>query len=129
MKKIILDTNFLLIPAQFKVDIFSEIDRIMLESYQLCVLDKTIDELNKIISGKQKLKNKNAAKLALQLLKAKRVKVLKTKKDKNADELILDRAKKGVLVATQDRVLKNRLKNKVSIISLRKKSHVVKTFI
>ena len=45
MKKIILDTNFLLIPAQFKVDIFDEIDRIMIEKYQLFVLDKTIDEL------------------------------------------------------------------------------------
>ncbi|MBW2991754.1 hypothetical protein KY345_00870 [Candidatus Woesearchaeota archaeon] len=28
MRKIILDTNFLLIPGQFKIDIFSEIRRI-----------------------------------------------------------------------------------------------------
>ncbi|ENO12016.1 hypothetical protein MBGDC06_00279, partial [Thermoplasmatales archaeon SCGC AB-539-C06] len=72
MKKIILDTNFLLIPAQFKVDIFDEIDRIILEKYQLFVLDKTIDELKKIIADKkQKMRNRRAAKLGLQLLKSK----------------------------------------------------------
>ena len=53
MKKIILDTNFLLIPSQFNVDIFTEIDRICLFKYKLCVLDETINELNSIIE-KQK---------------------------------------------------------------------------
>jgi len=48
MRKIILDTNFLLIPAQFKVDIFSEIDRICSFTYSLFVLDKSVEELKKI---------------------------------------------------------------------------------
>jgi len=125
MKKILLDTNFLLIPYQFNVDIFSEIDRIMLEKYQLFVLDKTIDELKKITKDeKQKLKNRNAAKLALQLIKAKKVKILKTKQDLPVDGLIVKL--KGYIVATQDIGLKKRLKGKkTQIITLRAKKTLI----
>ena len=42
--KIILDTNFLMIPSMFKVDIFSEIERICDFKYELCIVDKTLDE-------------------------------------------------------------------------------------
>ena len=45
MKKIIFDTNFALVPAQLKVDIFSEIVRIMDEKYEICVLKETISEM------------------------------------------------------------------------------------
>ena len=75
MYKVLLDTNFLLIPANFRVDIFSEIDRICDFKYQIVVLDKTIDELNKIIE-KQKGKHKQAAGLGLKLLKTKHIKIL-----------------------------------------------------
>ena len=71
MKKILLDTNFLLIPSQFKVDIFSELERICIFNYKLYVLDKTVDELKYIIE-KQKGKHKEAAKIGLQLLKLKK---------------------------------------------------------
>lgn len=125
MKKIILDTNFLLIPAQFHVDIFSEIERICDFSYSLNVLDKTLDELNNIIE-KQRGKHKQAALLALKLLKAKKVKVIKTKKDKYVDDILVDLAKeKETLIATQDTELKKRLKN--SIITLRQKKYLIKT--
>jgi len=120
MKKIILDTNFLLIPAQFKVDIFDEIDRIILEKYELFVLDKTIDELNKIINDKkQKLRNRKAAKLGLQLLKSKKVKIIKTREDLLVDDLIVKL--KGYIVATQDIGLKNRIKGKIITLRAKKK--------
>ena len=47
MKKIMLDTNFLLIPFQFKVDIFSEIERICNFNYKLCIFEQSLEELNK----------------------------------------------------------------------------------
>ena len=127
MQKILLDTNFLLIPAQFNVDIFSEINRIMLENYQLYILDKTIDELKKIIKDKkQKQKHKRAASLALQLIKAKDLKILRTKQDLPVDDLIVNL--KGYIVATQDMGLKRRLKSKkVKIIILRAKKKLVFT--
>ncbi len=123
MKKIILDTNFLLIPAQFKVDIFSEIERVCDFKYSLNVLDKTVGELKGIVQ-KQKGKQKLAAALALKLLKAKKVKVIKTEKGKYVDDVLVEMAKKGdILVATQDRALKKRLK--VPLILLRQKKYLV----
>lgn len=125
MKHIILDTNFLLIPAQFKVDIFSEIERVMEEPYDVCIVDKTIDEL-KSLKIKASGKDKRAADLALQLIKAKKVRHLKTEKNLNTDKLIVKLAKSpDYIVATQDMDLKRILKeNKVQIIILRQKKHL-----
>jgi rRNA-processing protein FCF1 len=120
MRKILLDTNFLLIPAQFKVDIFKEIDRIMFAKYKLYTLDKVIDELKKIIADKkQKQKDKKAAKLALQLIKAKKINIIKTKTDKPVDDIIADL--KGYVIATQDIGLKRRLKAKIITLRAKKK--------
>ena len=121
MKKILLDTNFLMLSAQFKVDIFSEIERICNFNYKLYVLDKTIEELKNIIET-QKGKHKDAAKVALQLLKLKKVNVIKTSSKKNTDDIILEYGKKDHLVATQDKDLKRKLINQgCSVIILKQK--------
>ncbi len=122
MRTIILDTNFLLIPGQFGVDIFSEIDRIMNEAYELCIVDSTIDELNKL-RELETGKNKAASALALQLLKKKEVRTLKTEKHLNTDKLIEKLAKSPeCIVATQDKALKAILKqNNNQLIVLRQK--------
>ena len=70
MKKIIIDTNFLMIPIQFRVDIFSEIDRICNFNYKLFIFEQSINELKNIIE-KQTGKNKKAAQFALKLIKLK----------------------------------------------------------
>jgi uncharacterized protein len=125
MKHIILDTNFLLIPTQFKVDIFSEIDRIMQEPYELCIVDSTIDELEKLRTTESG-RDKRAAGLALQLIKAKGIRHLKTEKNLNTDKLIVELAKSpDYVVATQDMALKRFLKqNNTEIIILRQKKHL-----
>jgi len=124
MKKIILDTNFLMAVGQFKVDIFSEIYRICNFNYQLCIIDKTVDELEKIIQSRQKGKDKAAAKLALAIISAKKLKILKTKEDKPVDDLILDA--NDAIVATTDKELINRLKEKkAKIIRLRQKKYLI----
>ena len=122
-KTIILDTNFLFIPSQFRVDIFSEISRLMHVPYELCVVDMGIDELEKL-TGVGSGKDKAAAKLALALLKSKRVRVLKTEKHLNTDKMIVELAKSpDYIVATQDKALKRVLKsNNVPLIVLRQKS-------
>lgn len=125
MKHIIIDTNFLLIPAQFKVDIFSEIDRIIEEPYELCIVDKTIDELEKLRTTESG-RDKRAAGLALQLIKAKGIRHLKTEKNLNTDKLIVELAKSpDFVVATQDMALKRVLKkNNTKIIILRQKKYL-----
>lgn len=127
MKKILIDTNFLLIPAQFKVDIFSEIERICSFNYKLFILDKTMEELKSIIEN-QKGKNKAAAKLALKLIAIKKINTLKTEKNIHTDTEIIITAKKGFIVATQDQDLKRRLREKnISIITLRQKKYLILT--
>jgi len=113
--KIILDTNFLMIPEQFKVDIFSEIRRICDFDYELCVLEATIRELEDI-----------KGKLALELVKAKNIRVIEG--EGYADDLLVEEARKGSIIATQDIGLKRRLKEiKAKIIVLRQKSHLALT--
>ncbi|MBI2541743.1 DUF188 domain-containing protein [Candidatus Woesearchaeota archaeon] len=122
MRKIILDTNFLMIPAQFRVDIFSEIERICKFNYRLLIFEESISELEKIIQKGGR--NKMAAKLALKLIKLKNLETIKSEK-KDADSLILESAGKGTFVATQDMLLKKALLNKgASVIILRQKKYL-----
>ena len=115
MYNIVLDTNFLLIPVKFKVDIFKELERICDFKYKLHIIDKTIDEL----------KGKKGEKLALDLIKHNNIHIIKTSNDKIADDLITDLDIENKVVATQDKELKGRNKN---IITLKQKTHLIKCF-
>ena len=123
MKKIILDTNFLMIPIQFRVDIFSEIDRICNFNYKLFIFGKSIDELKNIIK-KQSGKNKKAAQFALKLIKLKNINVINSKQN-DVDSLILENSDEDTIVATQDIKLKKELLEKsVPVIILRQKKYL-----
>jgi len=122
MKKVILDTNFLLIPGQFKVDIFTEIRRIVNTNYELYIIDGTIPELDDIIGKTKKGSDKRAAKLALDMIKQKKIK--KIRSDKIVDDALLDQA--NAIVATQDGELVKKLHKKgIKTIALRNKSHLI----
>ncbi len=123
MKKIILDTNFLMIPLRFKVDIFSEFDRICPFNYKLCIFEQSLDELANIIE-KQKGKSRNAARFALKLIKLKNIGIVKAE-GKYVDSIILNNADKDTIIATQDKLLKKKLLEKrVSVIILRQKKYL-----
>ena len=120
-KNVILDTNFLLIPYQFNVDIFAEIKRICDFKHELAVLDKTLGELSSI-TEKQKGKNRMAASFALKLLKGKSLKIIRTHSQKPVDDLLVEHAEKGAIIATQDAALKRKIRvKKGKIIILRNK--------
>lgn len=113
-----------MIPSIFKVDIFSEIKRIFYEKYQLFIIDKTIDELNKIID-EQKGKHKDAAKMGLQFIKKMDIKTIKSKTNINVDNTLIEITGENDVVATQDKALKDKLLDKgVGIIVLRKKKYL-----
>ncbi len=126
MKKILLDTNFLLIPYQFRVDIFTQIDRIMHSQYKIFVLDKSVEELKKVIE-EQKGKNRDAAKVALKLIAIKSIAIIRTESGKKTDDAILESSlKDDYIVATQDKDLKRRLINQgTEVIVLRQKKILV----
>jgi len=127
MRKIIIDTNFLMIPSEFGVDIFSELEN--MGKNELYVLEETLDELKNII-GTQGGNPGKAAKLGLELIKHKKVNIIPseniTEKHKNVDAIIIGTAKKGdFTVATQDTALKAKLRqNNVPLIILRQKKYL-----
>ena len=112
-----------MIPWQFKVDIFSEFDRICDFNYALFIYNGSIDELRNIISA-SKGKDKKAAQFALKLIKLKNIIVLKSEK-KDVDSLILKNSDDSTIIATQDAILKKKLLEKGnSIIILRQKKYL-----
>jgi len=118
MRRIIIDTNFLLIPLQFNVDIFSEFERICNFHYRLCILSESVMELEGITQT-QKSKSRKAAAFALKLAKLKKIHIIETEKG-YVDSLILETAKKEDIVATQDAELRRKLAAKgISVIYLR----------
>ena len=112
MQKIILDTSFILTALKFKVDIFSELNRICDFEYELYILDKTLDEL----------KGKKLGKIAGEIIKQRNIKIIKTDKGK-VDELLLEQ---DGIVATQDIELKRLLKEKnKKIITIRQRKFLI----
>lgn len=123
--KIILDTNFLLIPGQFKVDIFSEIERICDFKYELTTVPEVLRELCQIATSSRE-KDKKAAKMALQLLRNYKIRELNYRKVfKTADEAIVTITDRNTIVATQDRLLRRRLQRRgARLIILRQKQYL-----
>lgn len=105
IKKVIIDTNFLLIPVQFHIDIFEEIKNIMPHNYKLFIIDKTLDELDKL-KGKGKARDKLAATVGMELVKQREVKSIKTQSPKIVDDLILEHIDEDTFVCTNDKELK-----------------------
>lgn len=123
MKKIIIDTNFLLIPLKFRVDIFSEFNRVCDFNYKLFIFEQSINELKNIIEGQSGV-NKKAAQFALKLIKLKNIGAIKSKQ-KDVDKLILKSIDNNTIIATQDIKLKQELLKKgASVIMLRQKKYL-----
>jgi len=125
-KKVILDTNFLLIPGQFMVDIFTELARIVNEPFEMCIVDQSMIELNKL-AATAKEKDRFAAKLALVLIRQKNLKTLHSfGNKKSVDDIIVTKADANTYVATQDKALRERVKEKgAKIIGLRQQKYLM----
>ncbi len=114
--KVILDTNALMVPEQFGVDIFSELQR--LGFVECLVPSPVLRELELLTSKSDKRHDKIAARVGLGL--AKRCKVVDTK-TLNADRAIEELAAlEKTAVFTNDKILKKRLFSKgITVIYLR----------
>ncbi|MDD5473226.1 MAG: DNA-binding protein [Candidatus Methanoperedens sp.] len=118
-RKVIIDTNGLMIPGQFGLDIFSELKRLGFDSY--IVLRASARELEKICaqgSGK----DRTAAKIAVSLLD--RCTIIE--KNGFADDMITDMAvDMNAAVLTNDIELKKRLCSKgITTVYLREKTRL-----
>ncbi|VVB71742.1 Ribonuclease VapC9 [uncultured archaeon] len=114
--KVILDTNALMVPEQFGVDIFSELGR--LGYVEWIVPASVLGELRTLTARAHKGKDKTAARVALGL--AERCRILGID-DSDADLAIERLAQsEGADVFTNDKALKKRLFSKgITVIYLR----------
>lgn len=124
MKRIIIDTNALMAITEFKLDLFTELEKSCDFPYQLYILEGTIKELKKI-KAEQSGRYKLAAKLALALVQAKKIKIINCKG--NVDTILVKKSQQGYVILTQDMVLKKKLTTPYLTIRQKKKIMIVKS--
>lgn len=121
MKRIIFDTNFLMIFGKFRVDLEKELERILSEPYKLFTLSSVVEELKQIASSKGNA-SKNA-KIALKLVDLKNIGIIKS--SGKVDDALLKLADENMIVATNDMGLRRKLKkSKIKTIYLRAEKHL-----
>ena len=109
---VILDTNFIIYCVTNKIDLQSSIKHALDINFELAIVDSTLDELSKLGNN-----------LALKI--AKNFKIIKTKKDKIVDDLILDLVDKNTIVATNDLDFRKKLKKKgIKTLVVRQKKYI-----
>ena len=115
--KVLLDTNFMMLPNQFGVDIFE-----YLKYDDAFTLSSCVGELKKL--GRERTRDGLAARIALQLIEKNRVKVVETEEE--GDAAVMDYAiNNKCAVGTNDANLIKALKDKgIKIIRLRQKKYL-----
>lgn len=118
MKEIILDANFIMTAVKNKVDFFYDLK---FEGYKILIPQEIIMEIENVLSSRQKLHNRNTAKIALEILENSDFEKINLK-SKKVDEGIIKYAEEtNSAIATLDRDLKRKFKGKILTIKGRKK--------
>ena len=122
--KVLVDTNFLLAPFSLGLDLFSELDRVIVAKYEVVVLDCVLRELKELARRGGKIGR--MARSALELVDRANVKFCSFSCG-GVDESILNYAKKveRCVVATNDRELRRKLREAgVAVVFLRQEDHL-----
>jgi hypothetical protein len=123
--KVILDSNALFVPLQFKIDVFSDLKRLLNRSFELVLLSPVKRELEALArKGSPKLR-KNAS-YALKLAEKCRYVEVDFPASTLTDDVIVKVAEEWKSpVFTNDRQLKQRLRDiSVPVIYVRQKSRL-----
>jgi rRNA-processing protein FCF1 len=123
---VLLDSNFLILPASHKIDVFREIENLLCLNVVFVTIQPVINELKRLSRKPTKLGKK--ASFALKLVSKCNIIELDSKNisNGNADDLILEFSKsRKIIVATTDINLKKRLREmNVPVIYLRGRSQI-----
>ncbi len=121
---VILDTNFLLIPHQFRINIIAELEKLIESAHELVVGEPVRTELEGLAKGRTK--EGVAAKVALEALRRGKLKEISSG-EKDADRWILDYCTRnpGTIVCTNDIELRKKLKGTgTRIITMRTRTRI-----
>jgi rRNA-processing protein FCF1 len=123
--KIIIDTNFLFVPSQFRLDIFEELNNLISQRVEPIMLSPTYEELQALTKSKSPKMRKQAT-LGLKLAEKCQIADVKRETSESNDYLILRIATEWKCpVATNDRDLRRKLRAAgVAVVFLRQKSRL-----
>jgi uncharacterized protein len=121
--RIVLDTNFIMIPGQFGVDIFDEFEKLAMP-IRLYVCEGTIKELGSIIEH-GKTSDRTAARVALGLIEAKGIKTLPCEGSVD-DALVALSKEEETFIATQDKALRKRIGSRKFVLRQKKYIRLVR---
>ena len=123
--KVILDSNALFVPLQFKIDIFDGLERLLERNFELIVLSPVKRELEALAKRGSPKMRKNAS-YALKLAEKCTYVEVDAPASTLTDDVIVKVAGEGkAAVFTNDRQLKQRLRDiSVPVIYVRQKSRL-----
>ncbi len=132
---ILLDTNIIMLPSEFGLDIYDEIPKLCRFVHRLAYVDRTIGELEGLqLDKKQRIRKQ--AQLSQDILRSKKILEIDTadlEYHEEVDDLLITIAqeltaerKNHCFIATNDYELKKRAKDKkIPVITLRKKQYFI----
>ncbi len=120
--KVILDSNFLFIPSEFRLDVFEELESLLGQNVDPILLSVTYQEIRRI-SEEGSPKMRRQASLALELAERCRIVQVERGLEETCDDVIVRVAREWKSpVATNDRALRRRLRSAgVPVIFLRQR--------
>ncbi len=130
--KIILDTNFLMVPITLNIDIFEGLFQAVQDSYELLTIDLVVKELE-YLSKKKELKtiDRKAAKFGLSILKQKNLKIEHSSLDQHTDDALINKAIKfkdkgfSVAIATIDKdLIRKAHEQSIKVLSVKQKKNI-----
>jgi len=123
--KVLVDSNALFIPLQFKIDIFIELQRLLNRNFELILISPVKRELE-ILSQRSSPKTRKNATFALSLsAKCRFVNVSEESKEQTDDAILRIAQAWKVPVFTNDKLLKKKLRDiSMPVIYVREKSRL-----
>lgn len=123
MKKVILDTSFILSAVKQKIDFFHELET---TGFKILIPDLVLREIETISKSNKNGSRGENAKLAMKIIKKGKYEKIKLP-GKRVDESIIRLAKSDseIVVATLDREIKNKIKNSKLVIRQRKRIEII----
>jgi len=122
--RVLLDSNFLMLPTEFHIDVFEETQNLLGKKVEFVLIKPVYGELQRLSRRSSKVGRQAA--YALELAKRCKIMDVKMKRGESIDEAIARVAKETrTIVATTDLELKRMLRNiNVPVIYLRERSRL-----
>ena len=123
---VVVDTNFLTVPLQFGVDVFSEAETILEQRVEFVILDSVLEEINKLAET-AKGSDKRAFRIALELAEnCRKVEVRNAHSEMTVDDQLIEyTSQAGGVLATNDKDLRARARARgLPVLLLRSKKRL-----